>query len=73
MITTPNADYNKLWPSLPAGKFRHADHRFEWGREEFKRWAGSVSEKYGYSVSCHPVGDEDPACGAPTQMAVFDR
>src|SRR5205085_9120810 len=30
IVTTPNADYNALWPSLPAGRFRHRDHRFEW-------------------------------------------
>jgi hypothetical protein len=27
VATTPNRDYNVVWPSLPAGKFRHSDHR----------------------------------------------
>ena len=31
-LTTPNAEYNVKWPSLPAGQFRHQDHRFEWTR-----------------------------------------
>src|SRR5262249_40404779 len=29
VLTTPNAEYNVKWESLPAGKFRHRDHRFE--------------------------------------------
>src|SRR5439155_9937334 len=32
IVTTPNAEYNTHWPSLPAGRFRHRDHRFEWTR-----------------------------------------
>ena len=38
-LTTPNAEYNVKWPSLPAGQFRHQDHRFEWTRAEFQNWA----------------------------------
>ncbi len=29
VVTTPNADYNVLFPTLGAGSFRRADHRFE--------------------------------------------
>jgi 3' terminal RNA ribose 2'-O-methyltransferase Hen1 len=29
VITTPNREYNGQWPALPAGRFRHRDHRFE--------------------------------------------
>jgi 3' terminal RNA ribose 2'-O-methyltransferase Hen1 len=29
VLTTPNRDYNVVWETLPAGQFRHADHRFE--------------------------------------------
>jgi 3' terminal RNA ribose 2'-O-methyltransferase Hen1 len=32
VITTPNREYNVKWEMLPAGKFRHRDHRFEWAR-----------------------------------------
>ncbi len=39
VITTPNAEYNVMWETLPAGKFRHRDHRFEWTRAEFGAWA----------------------------------
>ncbi len=71
-LTTPNAEYNALWPSLPAGKFRHADHRFEWTRAELSAWAEAVAEKHGYVVYFQAIGDEDPAQGAPTQAAIFD-
>src|SRR5690606_25739396 len=39
IVTTPNAEHNVLFPNLPAGKFRHPDHRFEWTRAEFRAWA----------------------------------
>ena len=71
VLTTPNADYNVMWPSLPAGKFRHPDHRFEWTRQQFKEWAERVANAFGYAVQFLPVGDEDPDVGSPTQMAVF--
>ncbi|MGH9056607.1 MAG: methyltransferase [Acidimicrobiales bacterium] len=73
IVTTPNAEYNAMWESLPAGEFRHPDHRFEWTRTEFAGWAESVAGRYGYSVRFLPVGPEDAALGPPTQMAVFSR
>ena len=72
-LTTPNAEYNARWPSLPAGEFRHADHRFEWTRAQFEAWAGGVATRTGYAVRFAPIGDVDPVAGAPTQMAVFTR
>lgn len=72
-LTTPNAEYNVKWPSLPAGRFRHLDHRFEWSREEFQAWASEVAMRFGYLVRFQPVGDHDAAVGAPAQMAVFTR
>jgi 3' terminal RNA ribose 2'-O-methyltransferase Hen1 len=71
IITTPNAEYNVKWKTLPAGQFRHKDHRFEWTRAEFEAWANRVAEKHGYSVRFVPVGAEDPQLGSPSQMAVF--
>ena len=71
IVTTPNRDYNVRFPSLPAGDFRHPDHRFEWTREEFRTWATGVSDLYGYVVEFRPVGPADPEVGAPTQLALF--
>jgi 3' terminal RNA ribose 2'-O-methyltransferase Hen1 len=73
VITTPNAEYNANWPSLPAGAFRHKDHRFEWTREQFASWGSRVAERFGYAVQFRPVGDEDPVLGSPSQMGVFTR
>ena len=42
VLTTPNREYNALWPTLPAGEMRHRDHRFEWTRAEFETWAQTV-------------------------------
>jgi 3' terminal RNA ribose 2'-O-methyltransferase Hen1 len=73
IITTPNAEYNVRWPSLPAGRFRHRDHRFEWTRAQFEEWAVRVGERFAYAVHFAPIGAMDPDVGSPTQMAVFDR
>ncbi|QDT48990.1 hypothetical protein Pan258_30370 [Symmachiella dynata] len=72
VLTTPNREYNVMWESLPAGQFRHADHRFEWTRQEFQDWANTVAERYGYTVRFLPVGPEDDIVGSPTQMGVFE-
>ncbi|WP_328916667.1 MULTISPECIES: 3' terminal RNA ribose 2'-O-methyltransferase Hen1 [unclassified Streptomyces] len=73
VVTTPNVEYNVRWESLPAGHVRHADHRFEWTREEFAEWAGAVAQRHGYVWRFVPVGPDDPEVGPPTQMAVFTR
>lgn len=71
VVTTPNAEYNVKFETLPAGKFRHKDHRFEWTRKEFADWAARVAERFGYGVRFLPVGEEDAQVGPPTQMGVF--
>ena len=73
VLTTPNAEYNAVFGSLPAGEFRHDDHRFEWTRAEFERWANEVGSRFGYTVGFEPVGPQDAEHGAPTQMATFAR
>jgi 3' terminal RNA ribose 2'-O-methyltransferase Hen1 len=73
VLTTPNVEYNVRFESLPSGKLRHRDHRFEWTRIEFRSWADRVAERFGYSVRFLPVGPEDAEVGPPTQMAVFER
>lgn len=71
IVTTPNAEYNVLFEGLPAGKFRHKDHRFEWTRDEFRSWAQTIAHRFGYAARFLPVGAEDVALGPPTQMVVF--
>ncbi|MGH3086906.1 MAG: 3' terminal RNA ribose 2'-O-methyltransferase Hen1, partial [Rubrobacteraceae bacterium] len=72
VLTTPNAEYNVNFETLPAGKFRHRDHRVEWTRKEFRDWATDAADRFGYTARFLPVGPEDPATGPPTQMAVFE-
>lgn len=73
VITTPNVEYNVHFPGLPAGRFRHRDHRFEWTRAEFEAWAAEQAARHGYAVRFLPVGPNDPTTGSPTQMGVFRR
>lgn len=65
--------FNVKFETLPAGQFRHKDHRFEWTRAQFQTWSSRISECFGYSVRFLPIGEEDTQVGAPTQMGVFDR
>ena len=73
VLTTPNAEYNVKFQTLPAGKMRHKDHRFEWKRAEFESWANSIATRFGYGVSFVPIGPEDSIVGSPTQMGIFTR
>jgi 3' terminal RNA ribose 2'-O-methyltransferase Hen1 len=73
VVTTPNVEYNVKFETLPAGKLRHKDHRFEWTRAEFRTWAEGIGKRFGYSVRFLPIGPEDSSLGSPTQMGVFGR
>ena len=73
VVTTPNSEYNELFPGLAAGATRHRDHRFEWTRAEFTDWAAGVAARHGYQVAVSGIGPEDQRLGRPTQLAVFTR
>jgi hypothetical protein len=73
VVTTPNVEHNVRFAELPAGQFRHRDHRFEWTRAEFRQWAEAAGARWGYAVRYLPVGWDDPDVGPPTQLAVFTR
>jgi 3' terminal RNA ribose 2'-O-methyltransferase Hen1 len=68
ILTTPNREYNEKYG---IDGLRHGDHRFEWTRDEFRRWSQSAAAEYGYAVRFSDVGDVDEMLGAPTQMAIF--
>lgn len=71
IVTTPNCEYNVKFENMQPGQFRHADHRFEWTREEFKSWVLNITTRFNYQAKFLFVGTEDPVVGPPTQMAVF--
>jgi 3' terminal RNA ribose 2'-O-methyltransferase Hen1 len=73
VVTTPNAEYNVLWETLPAGEFRHPDHRFEWTREQFAAWGSAVAARHGYDVRYLPVGPVDTEVGPSTQIGALLR
>jgi small RNA 2'-O-methyltransferase len=72
IVTTPNCECNALL-GVPAGRFRHADHRFEWDRRSFELWAVGVARRHGYGVVLHCVGPASARFGSATQMAVWQR
>jgi 3' terminal RNA ribose 2'-O-methyltransferase Hen1 len=73
VITTPNAEYNRLFEGYIEGQMRHSDHRFEWTRAEFEEWGNRVATKYDYTVLFKPVGEVDEKVGALSQMAIFTK
>ena len=71
ILTTPNAEYNALFPDFAEGKMRHSDHRFEWTRAQFEIWGRRVAQEHGYTVRFLPVGPELAGIGALSQMGIF--
>ncbi|MBO5103662.1 MAG: 3' terminal RNA ribose 2'-O-methyltransferase Hen1, partial [Ruminococcus sp.] len=73
VLTTPNREYNENYDFLKTDSLRHDDHRFEWTREEFRKWTEHICEKFGYTVKISGIGDCDENHGTPTQMGVFTK
>lgn len=71
VITTPNAEFNPLLGIAPHA-FRHPEHRFEWSRAKFRRWAQGVARRNGYRVACSDLAGHHPDYGGASQMGVFD-
>ena len=71
ILTTPNREYNVLYPGLKPQQLRHGDHRFEWTRAEFHGWCERQAQRFGYAVTYRDVGAVDTSLGPPTQMALF--
>jgi 2-polyprenyl-3-methyl-5-hydroxy-6-metoxy-1,4-benzoquinol methylase len=76
VLTTPNAEYNTLFAENdPPGRpsYRHADHRFEWTREEMRRWITAHTGHFGYRAALRGIGEAHPHLGSPTQMWTLTR
>lgn len=73
IFTTPNADFNVLFPNFKG--FRHDDHKFEWTRQQFEDWAQNIVLRYpNYSVTFTGIGKGPKgteSLGCCSQMAVF--
>ncbi|KAI9474516.1 hypothetical protein LPJ79_001759 [Coemansia sp. RSA 1821] len=84
VFTTPNAEFNVNFPALaygtPSAQLRHSDHKFEWTREQFGKWAAQAASTFGYTVELRGIGfsmrnatDDFKPSGGCSQMAVFVR
>ena len=73
VLTTPNREYNVTWETLPAGQFRHPDHRFEWTRQEFHVWAAAHCRAVWLQGAVPARGAGRRELGSPTQMGVFEH
>jgi len=71
VLTTPNREYNEKYEFVEEHSLRHSDHRFEYTRAEFRKWAAGIAEKFEYTVQFSEIGESDKNLGAPTQMAMF--
>ncbi|SEN43743.1 3' terminal RNA ribose 2'-O-methyltransferase Hen1 [Roseovarius tolerans] len=72
IVTTPNAEYNPVL-GVPAHRFRHPGHQFEWTRDRFGQWADGVATRNGYAVTRRDIGATHPTLGGASQMALFTR
>lgn len=70
VITTPNREYNTLH-GVPEGQYRHPDHRFEWDRKRFERWATGIAQRHHYTVAFEGVGPANAWFGSSSQLAIF--
>lgn len=70
ILTTPNAEFNPLL-GVPAHRFRHPGHRFEWTRARFRNWGRRVARQGKAHVAFHDIGGAHPDLGGASQMAVF--
>ncbi len=73
ILTTPNIEYNTNYEHMQENTLRHGDHRFEWTREEFRKWTEHICGKFGYTCEISGIGDVDEVHGTPTQMGVFTK
>ncbi|KAL3631590.1 hypothetical protein CASFOL_024574 [Castilleja foliolosa] len=86
IVSTPNYEYNVILQKItPHGqeddpnennlcKFRNHDHKFEWTRAQFERWASDLAARHDYGVEFSGVGGSaDVEPGFASQIAIFTR
>ena len=69
IITTPNSEYNPLFETLPAGQFRHRDHRF---RVDARR-VRAVGQFDGLAIRISGALSADRVRGRGTRSTHSDR
>ncbi|XP_073149398.1 small RNA 2'-O-methyltransferase-like [Henckelia pumila] len=89
IVSTPNYEYNVILQGstlqsleddpdeknqAQSCKFRNHDHKFEWTRSQFNRWASDLAARHNYSVAFSGVGGSaDTEPGFASQIAIFRR
>ena len=69
IVTTPNAEYNVRFETLPAGRMRHRGPPVRVDPRRVPAMGRGVAARHGYTVGYRPIGDDDPEVGPPTQRA----
>ena len=77
VVTTPNREYNVLFPDWVPGQTRHWDHKFEWSRDQMRRWADKVVGDFpDYEAEFEGVGWTEgcrESHGPASQIVIFRR
>lgn len=72
LISTPNSAFNALRGARGCPR-RHPEHRFEWDRPKFRRWARGAARRNNYLVDFDELGPLDSFLESPTQLAKFRK
>ncbi|MFN4141214.1 methyltransferase domain-containing protein [Aestuariivirga sp.] len=72
IITTPDRDQNARL-GVPPHRFRHPDHRFEWGRRKLEKWAAGVARRWQYNFHVEGLSTSHSLDAGATQMVVFRK
>ena len=77
VVTTPNREYNVLFPDWVPGQLRHWDHKFEWSRDQMRGWAERVLREHPeYEAEFEGVGWTEgcrESHGPASQIVIFRR
>uniref|UniRef100_A0A7I4YBZ9 Small RNA 2'-O-methyltransferase n=1 Tax=Haemonchus contortus TaxID=6289 RepID=A0A7I4YBZ9_HAECO len=76
IISTPNHEYNEVF-GMAQGQFRHADHKFEFTRQQFKNWLFEILSDFltDYEYTVKYVGNVQGynRFGGATQFGIIRR
>jgi len=73
VLTTPNTEYNCLFPTLPAGRLRHRESSLRVDTSRVQAMAEGIATRFGYAVRFQPVGTRTQPTERQHRWGIFTR